>query len=253
MRLTVRTGLILLLACGESHAGPSQAELKAVNEQPKCEHPRPGHVVYRGESQGLAACLEQVGEGRIEELRISSGGGGAWETLRLMQRFAGRIELVVVDRLCASSCANYVIPAARRLRVEPDSHVLLHGSPNLRDIDPQEASVLEQLRAGIRAGNPQMSDTEVNQRATEGWNLMRNELIQMIPVQESWARGVLKCDDWLDPHRHLQEPLPSWTSWLLVTPEMAERCLRATEVVEFWSPRPESEYAREVGFLRARR
>lgn len=232
-------------------AGPTPTELRAAIQQSACEHPKPARVIYRGSTDGLADCLDDAGAGLIEELRITSSGGAAWDAMRLMQRYAGRIDLLVVETLCASSCANYVIPAANRLRVEPDSVVLLHGSPNLRDLDPQKPGVIEQLKASLSAVRPEASATDVEKEAEAAWDRMRQETITMQPVQQSWARTTLRCDDWLDPHRHRGEPLPPGTQWLLVTPEMARRCFKSTRITDFWPPA--QDYPAELGFFRASR
>lgn len=234
-------------------AAPSADELRTVNARDICEQPSAGVVRFSGDSVKLGPCLDSFELDRIEELRITSGGGGAWETLESMRRYQGRIGLVVVQKLCASSCANYVLPVAQRLRVEPDSYVLLHGSLSLRDLDGQEATARETMRSFFSQQHPELSSHEIAGRVDGEWKRLRDNTAMQIPVQDDFARRVVTCADWLEPTTHEADPPPAWVAWLLVTPEMARRCLKVTEVVEFWPPEEEAAFSRELGFLRARR
>jgi hypothetical protein len=250
--LTFPAVILSCLATSVS-ATPTASELQSINARDVCEQPAAGVVQFTGDSVKLGPCLDSFGLDRIEELRITSGGGGAWETLESMRRYQGRIDLVVVRKLCASSCANYVLPAARRLRVEPDSYVLLHGSLSLRDLDGQETTARETMRSYFSQQHPDLSAHEIAGRVDEEWKKLRDSTVVQIPVQEDFARGVIACADWLEPTTHEADPPPAWVAWLLVTPEMARRCLKVTEVVEFWPPEEETAFSRELGFLRARR
>lgn len=67
-------------------------------------------------------------DGRVKRLVIDSAGG----EINLGMDLAGLVVKngldVVVDRLCASSCANYVFPAGKIKRITPNALVLWHGS-----------------------------------------------------------------------------------------------------------------------------
>jgi hypothetical protein len=71
-------------------------------------------------------------------------------------------------------------------------------------------------------------------------------------MQNDFARDTLACEDWLDVWAHFggKKP-PSGMAWLLVTPEMAERCLKAAEVDEFRAPEAQDAFAPDLGFFRA--
>lgn len=104
--------LALLSIQSATHAaGPTRERLEQLGSLERCEQTSPGHVVYQGESAGLRACLDKFALTEIGELRVTSPGGEAWGTLDIAQRFAGRIDRLVADGLCASSCD--LIPAAR--------------------------------------------------------------------------------------------------------------------------------------------
>jgi hypothetical protein len=73
-------------------------------------------VVYAGISEELGRCLDKLAVETVAQLRITSGGGDAWKSLWWARAWLGRVDPLVVDGLCASSCANYFIPMAKRVR-----------------------------------------------------------------------------------------------------------------------------------------
>ena len=228
----------------------------AIAARTNCEFQEPARVVYAGDSDGLGACLDRLGKrkGPIAELRITSGGGDAWVTMQEARELRGRLDLLVVDALCGSSCANYLVPAAKRLRVEPGSYVLLHGSLSHRDANSQHdairQSVGEQMKA--KPGNADMPDAEVAKIAQQAIDQLHSDLDARIPIQQEIARDTLACDDWLDVWAHFggQRP-PEGVYWLMVTPDMAARCLKNTKIESFWAPEEQAAFNTELGFFRA--
>jgi len=258
MKQWLRTLFALPVSCGVAAGAPPKdyEELKAIDERRNCEFQLPARVVYAGDSSLLGACLERLGkkDAIIDELRITSGGGDAWVTLELARGLRGKLDLIVVDALCASSCANYLVPAAKRVRIEPGSYVLLHGSLSHRDATPQHdairKSVAEQMRA--RPGGENLTDEAVATIAQQAIDTLHADLTARIPVQDAFARETLACDDWLDLWEHFggRHP-PEGVYWLMVTPEMAARCLKIAKVDAFWSPEAQEAFNPELGFFRA--
>lgn len=64
----------------------------------------------------------------ITTLRVSSGGGFTHEGIKLGTWIVENDVDVVVDRLCFSSCANYIFTAGRNKTILADSIVGWHGS-----------------------------------------------------------------------------------------------------------------------------
>lgn len=62
-----------------------------------------------------------------EVLRITSFGGNERAAIAMADLIATHRLPVIVDTVCASACANYLLPAAPRVLV--DGLVLMHGSP----------------------------------------------------------------------------------------------------------------------------
>ncbi|AUD79411.1 hypothetical protein CW740_09230 [Kangiella profundi] len=69
------------------------------------------------------------------KLKISSPGGNVMEGLRLGNWvFDNKLD-VIVDKVCASSCANYVFPAGKIKYLNKHSALIWHGNSHQEDID----------------------------------------------------------------------------------------------------------------------
>lgn len=218
-------GAAALLAALCANAAAHAAPFAMPPEEPVCTA-RGQTVTFHGASEYLGACLDGAGLGTIAELRIGSRGGDAQQTLADMERYAGRIDLVIVDSFCASSCANYVLPAARRVRVPENAYVMLHGS-----ID------VAQVRAYLDGQRP----TLVAQGVPEGEldDLIARSLAPMeasARQQAGFEAARLSCADWLRPQDNLAAFAHPEAEGILVTESMARRCFKQTEIESFWSP-----------------
>jgi hypothetical protein len=229
-----------------SHGAPlTSTQLRSWSEARLCEHSSPGVIVFRGDSADLGSCLAAAGNEEIASLTITSGGGDAWKTLRIMERYENRIDLITVDHLCASSCANYVLPAGKRINVTPDSYIMLHGSIDPAVVAKYIDEQREQLR--LRYANGAPADLEAAlQRAID-------ETRRQAAEQHLFEQRTLSCKDWLAPTSHSEELIRpgAEVSWLLVTEVMATRCLRKAHIDSFWSPPPQEALPADLRFLRA--
>ncbi len=80
-------------------------------------------------------------------MAIDSRGGDVDAALRLAQVIHARGLSLVVTGLCASSCANYLFPAARQKVIAAGASVGWHGSPASEHIDGLEQMTADQLAA----------------------------------------------------------------------------------------------------------
>jgi hypothetical protein len=80
-------------------------------------------------SESVPAALRLLQE--ADELRIDSEGGDVAAALQLANEIRRRAISVRVGHLCASSCANYVLPAGLRTFVSDDATVLFHGDAQI--------------------------------------------------------------------------------------------------------------------------
>lgn len=74
----------------------------------------------------MLACVERAGD--FDRLEITSQGGSVRNAIAIGRRIAERRAELVVAGYCESSCANYLIPAADRVRIWPDARIVVHGS-----------------------------------------------------------------------------------------------------------------------------
>ncbi|MGA7711867.1 MAG: hypothetical protein WCA81_08200 [Rhizomicrobium sp.] len=213
----------------------------------KCEYPAPGHVVYSGPSgKQFGACLDGAHRSEIRELKISSHGGDAWQTLQVVERYRGKIDLVIVTQWCNSSCANYVIPAATNLIVLPHSYVTVHGS-----IDPDAIADYNNAQRKILASKyPQVPASEWDKTFKKTIDGVKAEL----PVQNDFEKRLLSCPAWLHPDEYVASEIAKGrlhksakeVKGLVVTKKMAMRCLKHTHILSYWSPASQSELPSEL-------
>ncbi|MGF6096940.1 hypothetical protein [Pseudomonas sp. 18175] len=75
------------------------------------------------------ADLVKASNGTVAKLVIDSGGGDVNVGMDLAEIVLAAELDVIVKRLCASSCANYVFPAGKHKQVTSGAVVIWHGSP----------------------------------------------------------------------------------------------------------------------------
>lgn len=224
----MRDGLFALAALGvmlSAAPASAQAAFELPPEEAECVVSG-ANVHYRGASEGLGACLDSAGVATIAELRVASRGGDAQRTLADMQRYAGRIDLVIVDGFCGSSCANYVLPTARRLIVPENAYVMVHGS-----IDA------EQVRAFLQAQRPNLLQQGVPEDEVD--EVIANSVAAVAEsehAQDAFAEERLSCLDWLRPHLNEAAIAPTRdVAGLIAAESMARRCLKHTHIESYWS------------------
>lgn len=91
-----------------------------------------GNLIYQGEitetSNNMIFSLFRAAELKPNRLLISSQGGEIGAGMDLGQWVKDNNLDVEVIRVCASSCANYVLPAANTKYLRKDSVLIWHGS-----------------------------------------------------------------------------------------------------------------------------
>lgn len=91
-----------------------------------------GNLIYQGEiteaSNNVIFSLFRAAEFKPNRLLISSQGGDIGAGMDLGQWVRDNNLDVEVTRVCASSCANYVLPAANKKYLRKDSILIWHGS-----------------------------------------------------------------------------------------------------------------------------
>ena len=206
-----------------------------------CTYLSPGRLAYVGDTgEKFGACLDGAHTAAIRELQISSHGGDAWQTLQVVERYRGKLDLLVVTGRCNSSCANYVIPAVKRLIVRPHAYVIVHGS-----IDPDAVAHYLGFQRKALQKQFQNAKPEDLDKAAAG---AIAEITKQRAVQDAFENRNLACAEWLHPDDYVSaqiargrvEKKASDVTAVIVTSAMAKRCLKRTRIVQFWQPDSDS-------------
>lgn len=115
-----------------------------------------GNLVYRGgiteTSNNAIFALFNDAEVKPGRLLITSQGGEIGAGLDLGQWVKDNGLDVEVERVCASSCANYIFPAANKKYLRKDSVLLWHGSAWQADwsVDDKNRQTFAEYITGMR-------------------------------------------------------------------------------------------------------
>ncbi|HRH20672.1 MAG TPA: hypothetical protein PLE81_08550 [Brevundimonas sp.] len=161
---------------------------------PLCAQQTPEIFVLTGGIDAeMAACVERSFQASTREVHLDSPGGHVGAALDIAAHFEGRgLVMRVVDE-CNSSCANYFLPLAGRIVVEPGAIIMLHGSldPALRAhmIDERETFIRERMSGGasradaiashdsllanLEATSARQAEFAARNRVAPGWLLHR--------------------------------------------------------------------------------
>ncbi len=229
-------------AVSASAAGPepmerSRSAIEAIRSgRPECDLGADQVVRYIGPTDdSLLACLsEYARDGR--SLLISSGGGDgrkAIEAGALLARLGWSLRVV---GMCASSCGNYLVPAATSVAVEPYSAILLHGGP--LDSEAYIQAVQDQVEAKQRTAYPAVTDDLV----AEGRAMMRVILLQLVQAQKEFSERHSIAGEWY-ALSEFDRPAGGLTptDFAVVDPEYFSRQLGRSEPAEYWFPRSNAE------------
>ena len=249
LRIAVPLGCLVLALAGCAHGiGASDTDQTAYDESvrvsrlaiggapPTCESQTKVAVQlvrYIGPTdEAFAACVGRFAKKSGVKLEITSPGGPVDIAIAASYLVALQKWDVVVRGVCASSCANYVVPAARRLTVLPYSVIFTHGRPELGD------------EAGLRS-------TIARQTGLAGADLDRlvRDTIRRsqtsVDAHTSFAGQLGIGEFWfaLDPRLPVREARRAGTapSLLAMSPEMYAACVGKAPQF-YWFPANEDDW-----------
>lgn len=170
----------------------------------------------------MAACVQSLFAPTTNELVLTSRGGSADQAMRIAERFEGRRLTMRVRGECNSSCANYFLPLAARLIVEPGAVIVVHGG-----IDP---SLISRTQASANGMVDGQVDNLEEIAARQAAFMARNEVNPgWLLCREAGSTAVARLDGaWAD----FDADTKAW----LVEETMAKSCLPNT-VVEYMTDR----------------
>jgi len=200
--------------------------------QVTCSYPGDSVVRFIGESgPSLTSCVQRFAGRSGMTLILSSPGGDAADAIRAAELMAGRDWTVIVRGMCSSSCANYLLPVAARIEVEPYSAVLLHGAPY------DEEGVYQWFLPGVlerqRAANPDVSEAMVDQAR----RFTREQARLLVERHKAFAGRRIVDSGWYDLSAFPQpEGGFGGRTFAIVDPDFLRSSLPNLEIGRFWFP-----------------
>lgn len=79
-------------------------------------------------SQFMVDCLQRHRASQVNAIEINSLGGDVEAGINAAEILAEFRTHVIVTGNCSSSCANYLLPVASRITLQPGARIVLHGS-----------------------------------------------------------------------------------------------------------------------------
>lgn len=155
------------------------------------------------------------------QLVITSAGGDvdvAMFAAHLVSEMKLNVEVVGE---CASSCANYILPAAARVRIDPYSVVMVHGGP----LPPDRQTLIEALaKSGFTSEKPNFDKTVEDNLLRSGFSYrLHANFVKKFSVGSGYYH--------FDPIREYIAEQNVSRPFILVDPYWLKTCLPGVDVV----------------------
>ncbi len=211
-------------------------------ETGRCEQADAATFVLQGPvDEAMADCVRATLAPTTRVLVVDSGGGDLRHALDIAERLEPLSLAVRVRERCYSSCANYFLPVAERIIVEPGAAIVLHGGADPKFLhaemtERRERRIREIMRVagvdraeaerrfetgieGIRTLIRRQADFAARHNVGPGWLMYRE------PGDRALGR-------WLTGERGSKPHLFGWR-YMLVEEPMIRSCLPDVEVEPF--------------------
>lgn len=122
---------------------------------PPCRQAAPTVFVIDGPiDEVLTDCVNANFADTTTELILTSPGGEVDAALDVAEWMEAARMIVRVRGECASSCANYFLPIAQRIIVEPNSTIIVHGGVDPRLVQKLRADRSRRIQEAVDRGRP---------------------------------------------------------------------------------------------------
>lgn len=232
--------MIAVIALVAAVLGGAQ-DVAAGDDPTRCEQVSATTFVLEGPvNPAMTECVRSHLAPTTTELIVDSGGGDIKQALDIAELLEPLAMTVRVRDRCYSSCANYFLPLAGRLIVEPGATIILHGGADPQflqsEIERRERRVREIMR------DADIGRTEAEARYAVSIDGVRT----LIERQRAFARrhnvgmgwflyreeGDDDVGPWLTGQRGPKPHLFGWRLMLVEEP-MLRSCLPDVEVEPF--------------------
>lgn len=197
MRRHARPGMFLLsMLASASAAAPDaqQDQRRRPQVELRGDEIRLTGKIDRQMRTAFAALVNSAGGSRVTRLRVDSSGGEMEPGMYIGYWIQNRRLDVTVEHLCASACALYLLPAARRVTFEPGAILAFHYVPGalLREVQ------LGQLQRGepVLGAQPGLSRSAYERQEKNAVEMQRGfyeiigvDLNKMVGTSEIWAES----------------------------------------------------------------
>ncbi len=175
-------------------------------------------MMDRGTEAPFLMALKRF-DGKPLVIVIRSGGGAAEASLPMGEAVQAQTATVVADVLCASSCADFVLPAGKRRVVTDDTLLLYHGGVTLETLNAVAPQV-----AALAKKDPRVSFDHAMEQDREQLN---GEIAQQeaLLIKEGISPSLFR---WMDLINHMtpteqQSHCPVGTDIIAYPPEVLAR------------------------------
>jgi hypothetical protein len=170
------------------------AAARTLQPETVCAQTTPTSFTIAGRiTRATAECVASTLQPGTTELIVDSAGGELAAALDIAERIAPAHLTVRVRGSCHSACANYFIPVARRLVVEPGAYILIHGGA-----DPK--LVHEQLE---------------NRRDRELRQIMRTEHLSRAEAEARFERNLVTAHALVERQRDFARRYGVGLGWFI--------------------------------------
>ncbi len=211
-------------------------------ETGRCEQVDPATFVLRGPvDEAMADCVRVTLAPTTTVLVVDSGGGDLRHAMDIAELLEPLSLTVRVRERCYSSCANYFLPLAERLIVEPGAAIVVHGGADPKFLHEEMTERREpRIREIMREAGVDRTEAERRFEAgVEGIRILirrQAAFAERHNVGQGWflyrEPGDRDVGRWLTGERGPRPHLFGWR-YMLVEEPMARSCLPDVEIEPF--------------------
>lgn len=221
---------LLLLSLAADETPPPCAQLSAEQFQ-----------IVGPIDEAMAQCVSDTLSDQTTEVILDSGGGDIAIAMDIAEQLAPLSATMRVRHRCYSACANYLIPVARRLIVEPGATIVLHGGADPLLLQEQFVGARSRRLREISSSDRTLSSAEVEARFDSSVERIRAQIERQRDFAELHRVGLgwfiyRETRDEFGPYlRGEAGPSPHPFGWRLLLAEerLIRSCMPHVEVQPF--------------------
>ena len=213
---------------------PGRVDLGLV---PRCEVSAEGDLTLRGSTNAaMLACVQRHTPLSARRVILNSQGGDVASALSIAELLQPLQADMIVRRNCHSSCANYFLPVARRIVVEPGASVILHGSIDGHMMARMEALAAEKgVTFDFRALHDRQMAFAARNDISLGWLSYRTDVEFRAGSDGRHLTGA--AETW-----KAEDPREANIAYIVVEEAMMRNCLGNVEIAAFEDTRVQRAY-----------